>query len=83
MNLGKEDESREFKENLVQLDNGLKSLCAMLNRHGSGCVYFGVRDNGDVIGTSVGKDTLNKIRHRISELIQPKVIADKIGRAHV
>ena len=76
MNLGKEDESREFKENLVQLDNGLKSLCAMLNRHGSGCVYFGVRDNGDVTGTSVGKDTLNKIRHRISELIQPKVIAD-------
>ena len=76
MNLGKEDELREFKETLVQLDSGLKSLSAMLNRHGRGCVYFGVRDNGDVIGTSVGKDTLNKIRHRIAELIQPKVVAD-------
>lgn len=76
MNLGAEDEKREFKESLVQLDSGLRSLSAMLNRHGSGCVYFGVRDNGDVIGTSVGRDTFNKIRHRISELIQPKIIAD-------
>ena len=76
MNLGTENESREFKETLTQLDNGLKSLTAMLNRHGRGCVFFGVRDNGDVIGTTVGKDTPNKIRHRISELIQPKVVAD-------
>ena len=76
MNLGVENENREFKETLVQLDNGLKSLSAMLNRHGKGCVLFGVRDNGDVIGTDVGKDTLNKIRHRVAELIQPKVVAD-------
>lgn len=76
MNLGTESENLEFKETLTQLDNGLKSLSAMLNRHGRGCVCFGVRDNGDVIGTDVGKDTLNKIRQRISELIQPKVVAD-------
>ena len=34
MNLGKEDEHQEFKESLSQLNKGLKSITAMLNRHG-------------------------------------------------
>ncbi len=46
MNLGKENEKVEFKESLSQLDKGLKSLTAMLNRNGSGTVFFGVDDDG-------------------------------------
>lgn len=74
MNLGQENEYQEFKTSLAQLDKGLKSLTAMLNRHGRGCVFFGVDDHGEVIGLDVGKNTLLEIRNKISLLIDPKVI---------
>ena len=57
MNLGHENETLEFKESLGQLDKGLKSITAMLNRSGYGCVCFGVLDNGDVKGLTVGPNT--------------------------
>lgn len=73
MNLGTEDEYKEFKEGLSQLDKGLKSVSAMLNKHGEATVYFGVKDNGDVCGLSVGKDTLMDIRNRIRDKIEPRI----------
>lgn len=76
MNLGKENEIQEFKEGLGQLDRGLKSLTAMLNRHGYGTVYFGVSDNGDVKGLQIGKDTLLDVRKKIRELISPQILAE-------
>ena len=41
MNLGIENEYQEFKEGLGQLDKGLKSIVAMLNKHGQGhCILW-------------------------------------------
>ena len=76
MNLGIEDEYTEYKESLSQLDKGLKSLTAMLNKHGEGNVYFGVSDNGDVCGMDIGKDTLMNIRSRIRDKIEPRIYAE-------
>lgn len=76
MNLGKESEIQEFKESLSQLDKGLKSLTAMLNRNGYGTVFFGVKDNGDVIGTQVGDKTFEDIRNKINNWIEPKIVFD-------
>ncbi len=76
MNLGIENEYQEFKEGLGQLDKGLKSLTAMLNKHGQGTVYFGVKDNGDVCGLLIGKETLMDIRNRIHDKIVPRIYAD-------
>ena len=67
MNLGREDEFKEFKEGLGQLDKGLKSVTAMLNRHNIAIVYFGVDDNGNVVGLQTGKDTLMDIRNKIKK----------------
>ena len=71
MNLGKENEYQEFKESLGLLDKGLKSISAMLNNHGEATVYFGVKDNGDVCGLTIGKDTSMDIRNRIRDKIEP------------
>lgn len=68
MNLGHENETLEFKESLGQLDKGLKSITAMLNRSGYGCVCFGVLDNGDVKGLTVGPNTLWILEIRLSFL---------------
>ena len=76
MNLGKEDESVEFKESLSQLDKGLKSITAMLNKHGEANVYFGVSDSGDVCGMDIGKDTLMDIRNHIRDKIEPRIYAE-------
>lgn len=76
MNLGIENEFQEFKESLGQLDKGLKSITAMLNRHGKATVYFGVDDNGDVCGLSIGKDSLMDIRNKIRDKIEPRIYAD-------
>ena len=76
MNLGNENEFVEFKESLSQLDEDLKSITAMLNKHGEGTVYFGVSDNGEVCGLDIGKDTLMDIRNRIRDKIDPGIYAD-------
>lgn len=76
MNLGYEDEHQEFKAGTAQLDRGLKSLSAMLNRNYEGTVYFGVDDDGTVTGMEIGKKTLLEIRSRAAELISPRVILD-------
>ncbi|MCI8540239.1 MAG: winged helix-turn-helix transcriptional regulator [Erysipelotrichaceae bacterium] len=76
MNLGLENEYQEFKEGLGQLDKGLKSLTSMLNKHGHAIVYFGVDDDGNVCGLSIGKNTLLDIRNRIRDKIEPRIYAD-------
>lgn len=76
MNLGIENEQQEFKEGLAQLDKGIKSLTAMLNRCGTGTVFFGVDDNGNVKGLDIGKKTLMDVRNRIKDLVAPQILAE-------
>ena len=74
MNLGIESEKIEFKKNTNELVNGVISLSAMLNKHNEGTVYFGVENNGDVIGQKdLNENTLRDVSKRISEGIKPKV----------
>lgn len=76
VNIGQENETAEFKVSLAQLDKGLKSLTAMLNRHGKGSVWFGVDDDGDVIGLEIGEKTFPDIRSRASAAIAPKIACE-------
>ena len=64
MNIGNETEYLEFKRSLSESKEGIASICAMLNKHGKGTLYFGVKDNGEVLGQQIGKDTLNKLSHK-------------------
>lgn len=73
MNLGRENETTEFKESLSQLDKGVRSLSAMLNRHRGGTVYFGVDDNGNVIGLDIGNSSLETVRNAVRSLIKPQI----------
>lgn len=73
INLGKENETLEFKESTAEFDKACKAIVAMLNKSGSGTIYFGVKDNGDVIGHNIGKDTLSTLADRIKDSIRPSV----------
>lgn len=71
-----ESETVEFKSTLAELDKGIISLTSMLNKSGSGTVYFGVRNDGEILGLDgmLGQETVKKIGTRVSEIVRPAVI---------
>lgn len=71
MNIGNETEYVEFKKSVAESKQGIVSMSAILNKHGKGTLYFGVKDNGDVLGQQIGKDTLNKLSQDIANNIKP------------
>ena len=74
MNIGKESEKIEFKESLSELEAGIRSISSMLNRNKEATLYFGVKDDGSVIGIDIVKDTIIKIKEKIKddELVKVK-----------
>ena len=76
MELGAESGTVEFKKDIRQLDKGLVSLTAMVNRYNRGTVYFGVEDNGNVVGMPIGKSLFEKIRITARNNILPRLDLD-------
>ena len=75
MNLGIESEKLEFKKSTSELTEGIISLSAMLNKHNEGTVYFGVKNNGDIVGQKdLNENTLRDISRKIAEGIKPQII---------
>jgi len=71
-----ETETQEFKRSLSELDKGIVSLTAMLNKGGKGKVYFGVSNDGEILGLkgSLGIETIRKIGMRITETVKPTIV---------
>lgn len=74
MNFGMETELVEFKKTTGELKEGIVSLASMLNKNGKGTLYFGVRNDGEVIGQQIGDRTLREISQGIANAIKPQVI---------
>ncbi|MEE8807205.1 MAG: RNA-binding domain-containing protein [Lactimicrobium sp.] len=74
MNIGIETEWTEFKKTTGELKEGIISLVSLLNKNGYGTLYFGVKDNGDVIGQQIGDRTLRDVSQAIASGIKPQVI---------
>ena len=73
--LGMESEVVEFKKSTSELTAGVISLSSMLNKHGEATLYFGVKNDGTIIGQKdVTESTLRDISRKISEGIKPQVI---------
>lgn len=73
INLGKENETVEFKKSTGELNEGVISIGAILNKHGKGTIYFGVKNDGDAIGQQVSDNTLRDISRKIYESIKPAI----------
>lgn len=74
MNFGMETELIEFKKTTGELKEGVISLASMLNKNGKGALYFGVRNDGEVLGQQIGDRTLREISQGIANAIKPQVI---------
>lgn len=73
MNLGPENETVEYKKSTSELREGVASIASILNKHGKGELYFGVKNNGDVCGMQVADTTLRDIGQTIDQSIEPRV----------
>lgn len=72
-NIGEETEQVEFKKSTGELKEGIISIASILNKHGSGELYFGVKNNGDVIGQQITDETMRDISQGIRNHLKPAI----------
>ena len=72
----KETENVELKKSTSELKEAVISISSILNKHGKGILYFGIKDDGTIIGQQVGNLTLKDISRAISDHIDPKIFPD-------
>ena len=73
MSIGKENEKLEFKKTTSELKEAIKSISAILNKHGEGELYFGISNDGIPLGQDISEKTLRDISQTIFNGIDPKV----------
>lgn len=73
MNFGKENEKVEFKKSTGELHQAIESAASILNKHGSGIIYFGVADNGEVEGQQISDSTIKNVADAFTRDIEPKI----------
>lgn len=73
LNLGTENEALEFKKSTGELKEVMYSICAILNKHQQGELYFGVKPDGTPVGQVVTKESLREVRQKIKNHIEPKI----------
>ena len=73
INIGDETEQIEFKKSTGELKEGIQSIVAILNKHGAGTLYFGVKNNGDVIGQEISDQTIRNVSQAIQNHIVPAI----------
>jgi ATP-dependent DNA helicase RecG len=69
----KESETIEFKKSTAELKSGVVSIASILNKHSRGTLYFGIKDDGTVVGQEIGRHTIKEITQTIVDNIEPKI----------
>jgi ATP-dependent DNA helicase RecG len=62
-----ESDQREFKKTTGDLKGGMETLCGFLNGRG-GQVYFGILNDGKVVGLTISDATLREVAQELSKL---------------
>ncbi|MFA6569136.1 MAG: ATP-binding protein [Victivallales bacterium] len=68
-----ESETIEFKKGLAELKEGIVSIAAILNKHGEGRLWFGIRNCGKAVGVEVNEKTLRDLSQSIAAHIEPRI----------
>jgi len=69
----KESETLELKKSISELKEGVIAIAAILNKHREGKLYFGIANDGKVIGQIIFERTIREVSKTISENIEPKI----------
>ena len=71
--MNSESETIEYKKTLSEKKEGLISMAAILNKHGKGELWFGIKNDGAPLGMEVSEKTLRDVSQSIAAHIEPKV----------
>ena len=74
-----ENQKTEYKESWR--DEFMKHICAFANSQG-GCLYVGIKDNGDVVGVHEGKKLLEDIPNKVIQLLGITVDIELIDKTN-
>ena len=74
MKFGTESETLEFKESTSELHQAVESIAAILNKHESGKIYFGIDDAGNIKGQVISDSTFKTVSDAILRDIEPRII---------
>jgi len=69
----KESETLELKKSTSELKEAIFSIVAILNKHQKGELYFGINNDGTIVGQDVSEQTIRSISKTISDRIEPKI----------
>jgi hypothetical protein len=72
---GGEGQRVEFKTSFAESREAIESLCALANADG-GVVFFGVRDDGTIVGAQMGKKTLEDFSNQVKHNTQPNLLPE-------
>ncbi|MHB8963017.1 MAG: RNA-binding domain-containing protein [Saccharofermentanales bacterium] len=75
MNL-KEDEYTELKRTTGELNDSMYDISAILNKHGNGTLYFGMKNDGAPNPFMINDSTLRDVSRKIYETIKPQIYPD-------
>jgi ATP-dependent DNA helicase RecG len=78
----RESETLELKRSSSELKEAVISVVAMLNKHRRGRLYFGVRNDGEVVGQTVSDQTVRDVSRALSEKVEPRIYP-KVERIHL
>lgn len=76
MIFSQETETMEFKKTTSELKEGVNSVCAILNKHNKGELYFGIHNSGKVLGQEVSDKTLREVSQAITDHIEPRIFPE-------
>lgn len=69
----REDEFNEFKKTTGELNEAMISISSILNKHGHGTIYFGLKNNGSPFPFTINDSTLRDVSRKIFEAIRPQI----------
>ncbi len=73
----RESQTVEFKTSLAERDDAIQTMVAFVNSQG-GKVFFGVKDDGTVVGVDMGKNTSENVSTAIRDHTYPSLPVDSI-----
>ena len=83
----RENEKLEFKKSTSELKQAIISLSSMLNKNNYGVLYFGVNNEGEIVGQQIGKDTTKdifvQIKNNIRPVINPSINIIEVGSKQI
>src|SRR5579863_440996 len=62
-----ESDNVEFKASIGQLNRGIETLCAFLNKKG-GMLLLGIKDDGEIVGEKVTDNTKQDIANQLNRI---------------